>query len=94
METRKNKDWTSQVLKDLIDLEINYSITEIGLFKEDIWKSMVKTKTTESALRYLNSNIGSKSRKYEQLKMPNYLFFRMKTCKLKRLNLLPKPNHT
>ena len=69
----KNKDWASQVLKDLIDLGIEYSIKEIGSFKEEIWKSMVKTKTTESALRYLNSNIGSKSRKYEQLKMSNYL---------------------
>ena len=72
METRKNKDWASQVLKDLIDLGIEYSIKEIGSFKEEIWKSMVKTKTTESALRYLNLNIGSKSRKYEQLKMSNY----------------------
>ena len=26
METRKTKDWSSQVLKDLKDLEINYSM--------------------------------------------------------------------
>ena len=33
----------------------------------------MKRKTIESALRYLNLNVGSKSQEYQQLKMSNYL---------------------
>ena len=74
----------------MIDLGIVYSIKEIGSFKEEIWKSMVKTKTTESALRYLNSNIGSKSRKYEQLKMSNYLISQNKDMQIETAKFIAK----
>ena len=60
--TRKNKDWASQLLKDLGEYGIKESMDEIRLFKEDSWKLLVKAKTTENALNYLNTNIGSKSR--------------------------------
>jgi len=73
METRKSKDWASQVLKDLKDFEIESSIPEIGAFKEENWKSLVKSKATAFALKYLNSIVGSKSQKYQELKLSKYL---------------------
>ena len=73
LETRKNKDWSSQVLKDVTDFEINHSMEEIKTIDEEAWKKLIKCKTTEKSLKYLNLNIGSKSRKYVSLEMSNYL---------------------
>ena len=46
---------------------------EIRKTPEREWKEKVKVKTIQLALAYLNSNVGSKSRKYTQLKMAPYL---------------------
>ena len=73
MLTRKSKDWASQIVKDLSEFGIQKSLYDISLIREESWKSVVKTKTPEIALKYLNSITGSKSRKYEVLKMSNYL---------------------
>ena len=35
LNTRKNKDWASQILKDLTDFGITESIEEKGTIKED-----------------------------------------------------------
>ena len=73
MLTRKTKDWASQILKDLSDFGIDPNLEEIRLVKEDKWKELIKNKTTENALIYLNSDIGSKSKNYKELKMSSFL---------------------
>ena len=72
-QTRKSKDWSTQIVKDLIELDIEMTFEEIRLIKEDSWKSLVKSKSTHYALKYLNSITGSKSRKYSELRMSGYL---------------------
>ena len=62
LNTRKNKDWASQILTNF---GITESIEEIRTIIEDSWKLFVKNKTAENALKYLNSSIGSKSHDYE-----------------------------
>ena len=72
-ETRKQKDWATQILKDLSDFEISSTLSEIKNISEENWKMSVKIKTHKNALFYLNSIIGSKSKTYEELKMAPYL---------------------
>ena len=48
-------------------------MSEIGSFKEESWKSLVKSKTTSFPLKYLNSIVGSKSQRYQELKLSLYL---------------------
>ena len=93
MDSRKSKDWCTQILKDLIEYGIEKSLEEIRVINEDSWKSLVKTKTTDIALKYLNSITGSKSRKYQELGMSNYLCSQMNMFQLKLQNLLQKFNH-
>ena len=50
MQTRKFKDWASQILKDLIDFQIDLIIDEIKFIKEETWKSILKSKAAENAL--------------------------------------------
>ena len=73
MKTGKSKDWSTQVLKDLTEFEIRSSFSEIGLLKEENWKSLVKSQSTVCALKYLNSIVGSKSKKYQELKISYFL---------------------
>ena len=65
MIIRKSKDWSTQIIKDLSEFGIQNTFDEISLITEESWKSVVKTKTSEVALKYLNTITGSKSRKYE-----------------------------
>ena len=48
-------------------------MAEIRRHKEDNWKAIIKEKTHTNALNYLNSKVGSKSRKYQELKMSSFL---------------------
>ena len=73
MLTRKNKDWACQILKDLSEFGINQTLSEIRLTKKETWKSMIRSKAIENALKYLNSTRGSKSQAYKELKMSNFL---------------------
>ena len=73
LKTRKPKDWASRVLKDMREFEIELSMDEIKNTSVSVWKERVKLKTLQIALDYLNSNIGSKSRTYSELKMSPYL---------------------
>ena len=73
LKTRKPKDWATRVLKDISDFEIDLQMDEIRKTPVNIWKERVKLKTEDLALQYLNSNIGSKSRKYHKLQMSPYL---------------------
>ena len=73
LDTRKNKDWASQIIKDLEEYEIEVNMAEIRTIKEESWKSLIKENTQSIALNYLNSQVGSKSRKYKELKMSKFL---------------------
>ena len=46
LETRKSKDWATQIVKDLSDFEIELSTEDIKTFKEDAWKTFIKQKST------------------------------------------------
>ena len=39
----------------------------------ETWKGVIKTQTHQNSLKYLNTNIGSKSRHYTELKMSQFL---------------------
>ena len=71
LETRKTKDWATQILNDLTEFKIEDSMIEIRNYSIEKWKQSIKTKATTNALSYLNTNIGSKS--YEKLKMWYFL---------------------
>ena len=47
-------DWSRSCLKSLEDLEIDLRIEDIESMKEENYRSMVRKKTEESALKYLN----------------------------------------
>ena len=44
LNTRKSKDWASQVLKDLIKFGINMNMDEIKHIPKETWKTSIKTK--------------------------------------------------
>ena len=54
LETRKSKDWATQILKDLIDFEIDITMEEIQNTPIENWKKSIKIKTTQNALNFLN----------------------------------------
>ena len=70
-------DWTVQVQKDLLDLEINLTFEEMKKRSHDSFKRYVKIKTKEYSLDYL-LNLKEKHSKMEnldyiELKLQNYL---------------------
>ena len=67
MITRKSNDWSTQIIKDLSKFATQNTLYEISLINEESWNLVVKTETSEVALKYLNTITGSKSRKYEGL---------------------------
>ena len=69
LETRKPKDWATQIIKDLSDFQIEQSMDEIKTFKEKAWKTFVKQKSTNYTINYLNSKVGSKRRNYKELRL-------------------------
>ena len=90
MIIRKSKDWSTQIIKDLSEFGIQNTFDEISLITEESWKSVVKTKTSEVALKYLNTITGSKSRKYEVLKMSNYLSSQNENVPIERAKFIAK----
>ena len=73
LQTKKSKDWASQVIKDLEKFEIILTFEEISNMPEETWKLIVKNKSIKLALEYLNSNQGSKSQKSKSLVMAPHL---------------------
>ena len=73
LKTKQIKDWATSVIKDISEFEIDLPLDEIRKIPVNVWKERVKLKTQELSLHYLNSNIGSKSRKYHRLQMSPYL---------------------
>ena len=73
VQTEKSKDWSTQLLKDLTEFEIRSTFSEIGLIKEENWKSLVKSKSTVCALKYLNSTSCSKSKKFQEFTISYFL---------------------
>ena len=72
LQTRKTKDWASRIIKDLIDFKITLSMDEIENTPSEAWKELIKVQTCKNALKHLNTNIGSKSRNYTEIKMSNF----------------------
>ena len=60
-------------MQDLRDFKIEKTIKELGLIKKETWKEFIKLKGNENAIKYLNSKIGTKSHKYKELKISNFL---------------------
>ena len=73
LETRKTKDWATQVLKDLNQFEINLSMEQIKQISKESWKCNIKKKSVDLALDFLNTDQGSKSQQKSELKMSPYL---------------------
>ena len=73
LNTRKTKDWATTIMKDISEYEIELTFSEIKVMSVLRWKENIKIKTHNIATKYLNSNIGSKSRKYTKIEMAPYL---------------------
>ena len=56
LETKKSKDWASQILKDLSDFDIHISMEEIRNTSEAVWKQQVKKKIFGNCSRLSEHN--------------------------------------
>ena len=90
LQTRKSKDWASQIMKDLKMFKINLTFEEISTMSEKSWKLLVKNKSIEIALENLNSNQGSKSQKSKSLEMAPYLTSNNEEFSLKTASFIAK----
>ena len=73
LNTRKTKDWFTTIMKDISECKKELTLSEIKVMSVLRWKEDIKIKTHNIATKYLNSNIGSKSRKYTKIEMAPYL---------------------
>ena len=90
MESRKAKDWSTRIMKDLVEFGVKESLHEISLIKEENWKLLIKTRAIECSLKFLNSITGSKSRKYQDLKMSNYLSSQIENVPIETAKFIAK----
>ena len=69
------KDWGSQVKKDINELDLGVDIEDIKQMPKASFKTLVKTKIKEHALKYLEYKKKSKTKKviHIELKMQEYL---------------------
>ena len=74
-ENPSKQDWTEQVRKDLKDLKINLSLSEIRTKSTLVFKNMVKMRVREFALDSLNM------KKFEHTKMDELVFTELKIQK-------------
>ena len=72
-EARKTKDWATNIVKDLKEFNITISMNEIENTSSSLRKEKIKDQTNITALRYLNSKLGSKSQPHTELKMSSFL---------------------
>ena len=77
-------------MKDLHDFEIISSFEELCVYKEERWKSFVISRTSACALSYLNYIGGSKSHKYKDLKLSNYLSSKNENIPLETAKFITK----
>merc|ERR1712115_312881 len=68
-------DWVTTCLKDLAELEINYSFEEIRNMTKHKFKNIIKSKIEERAFEYLKLKRGKKGKEieYKSLEMSEYL---------------------
>jgi hypothetical protein len=68
-------DWASTCVKDLNDLEIQLSFSDIKNMTENGYKEIVRKKCSEYAYKYLMNKRGTKGSEieYKELKMSEYL---------------------
>ena len=75
IENPTQKDWGSQVRKDMEELDIGTTMEDIKSMPKTTLKKLVKTKVNENALKYLISKKKSKTKEvlHENLIMQEYL---------------------
>ena len=75
MENSTKADWTSQIKKDLTELEINLEIKDIKLMSKNKFKKHITKKIEIAALKYLKLLIKTKGKElqYKQIEMQDYL---------------------
>ena len=81
LEKPTQKDWASQILEDLVVLEINLELEDIEEMKKDKFKNIVKEAVRKKAFSYLikmkndrkSDNAKGKILEYENFCMPDYL---------------------
>ena len=73
LDFKKSKDWASQILKDLMEYEIEMTMDEIKSIGHDKWKDIIKSTTKIKALDEVNNKQGSKSMNYDNLKLADFL---------------------
>jgi len=75
LEKPTRGDWASSCLKDIENINLKLTFEQIKSMKKEKYKSMVKEKVNEAALKYLLNKQGKKGReiKYPYLEMANYL---------------------
>ena len=75
LEKPTRGDWASSCLKDLENINLKLTLEQIKSMKKEKYKSIVKEKVSEAALKYLINKQGKKGReiKYPSLEMSEYL---------------------
>ena len=66
------------------------SISETDAFKEESWKSLVKLKIAAIAPKYVNFIVGSKSQKYQKLKLYKYLSYQNENIPVETAKFIAK----
>merc|ERR1712240_489546 len=75
LEKPTRRDWASSCLKDLENINLKLTLEQIKSMKKEKYKSIVKERVSEAALKYLINKQGKKGReiKYPSLEMSEYL---------------------
>ena len=75
MENPTNGDWVSTCFKDLKELGIEDSLCDIKQMTKMKFNKILKVKSIENAMKYLNGKIGRKGKEimYSSISMADYL---------------------
>ena len=75
LENPTRGDWASSCFKDLENINLKLTLEQIKSMKKEKYKSILKEKVSEAALKYLINKQGKKGReiRYPFLEMSEYL---------------------
>ena len=81
MKFPSHNDWTSQVLKDMEDIQLNLELNDIAQMSKEIFKQILNKCVTEKAFKELlmkkenrkSENARGQNIIYEEFAMQNYL---------------------
>ena len=70
-------DWATEVLQDIEYLDLNLDLEDIKNMPKSSFRKIVKTKTTQKALKFLLEKQGSRNSEYAKGKLLSYFEMKM-----------------